>query len=63
MHAKDIPRKSGQKIPPKIMKLLNKNNENLRCCFDFERFAGDCEINGDIFSTGTEEGTDVFSLY
>ena len=43
--------------------MLESIPENLRCYFDFERFARDCEINGDIFSVETEEGLAVFTHY
>ena len=43
--------------------LLDSIPENLRYYFDFERFARDMEINGDIFSVETEEGLAVFTHY
>ena len=43
--------------------LLAEVPESLRYYFDYERYARDCEINGDIFSVRTEEGLAVFAHY
>lgn len=40
--------------------LLSSIPENLRCYFDFERYARDAEISGDIWSESGSEGVHVF---
>lgn len=43
--------------------MLDSIPENLRYYFDFERFARDCEINGDISSHDVSDGVAVFNRY
>ena len=43
--------------------LLDQVPEPLRYYFDFERYARDCEINGDIFSVRVDGGLAVFTHY
>ena len=43
--------------------LLDEVPESLRYYFDFERYARDCEINGDIFSVRVDGGLAVFTHY
>lgn len=43
--------------------LLESVPENLLYYFDLERYARDCEINGDIFSVRIEGGLAVFTHY
>lgn len=40
---------------------LNGMAENLRCYFDYEKYARDCELGGDVFTVDTSDGmTHVF---
>lgn len=43
--------------------LLTSMPDNLRSYFDFERFARDCVMGGDIWSERGSEGTHVFWSY
>lgn len=43
--------------------MLDSMPENLRCYFDFERFARDCRLNGDISEVEYEGKTYVFNRH